>query len=76
VPFSLWEISGDSIFVIPVNTMLIALGLRVLFCKLKLEIMKTVLFTLLGLLYLTSAIGLILYTTASDLELLKMNFFL
>ena len=72
----MWEISGNSVFVIPANTLLIAAGLRALFCKMQLDLMKTLLFTFLGILYLTSAIGLALYSTAADLELLKLSFFL
>ncbi len=73
---TLWKISGNSIFLIPANTSLIAFGLRLLFCKLELELMRTILFLIIGILYLTSTIGLIQYVVHAKLDLLKEFFFL
>ncbi|CDW79620.1 UNKNOWN [Stylonychia lemnae] len=74
--FSLWEVSANSVFVIPVNSILIAAGLRLLFCKIQLEAMKISLIAILFLLYVTSMIGMTLYASQTNQDLFKQNFFL
>eukprot|EP00347_Sterkiella_histriomuscorum_P023908 403332969 len=73
---SLWEISSSSVIIIPLNSFFIALGLRLLFCKIQLEIMKFSLIALLFMLYVSSMIGLTLYSSQSNTDLFKQNFFL
>jgi len=73
---SLWEVSGNSIFVMPVNTLLIAVSLRILFCKIKIEAMKIFLIFMLVVLYITSLIGIILYSTAANQDIFKQTYFL
>lgn len=68
---SLWEVSASSVIIIPLNSFLIALGLRMLFCKMKLEIMKFSLIAILFLLYITSMIGLTLYSSQGNSDLFK-----
>lgn len=75
--FYLWEGSNYSVFVIPVNTIFVCLGLRILFCKLHSELMKVILILDLLALYISSVIGLICYLIASsENDYFKTNFFL
>lgn len=73
---SLWELSAGSVMIIPLNSLFIASGLRLLFCKVRIEVMKYSLLVILLLLYVSSMIGLSLYSTQSNLDLFKQNFFL
>jgi O-antigen ligase len=77
--FYLWEGSSYSVFVIPINTLLISIGLRLLFCKLNVEVMKTILIVDLLLIYICTIIGLICYLIASSNpnngDNFKQNFF-
>ena len=73
---SLWELSAGSVIIIPLNSLFIASGLRLLFCKVRIEVMKYSLLVILLLLYVSSMIGLSLYSTQSNLDLFKQNFFL
>ena len=64
--FKLWEGSSYSVFVIPINTFLVFFGIRLLFCKLNLEVMKFILIIDLLLIYIFTLLGLILYLTATS----------
>jgi hypothetical protein len=59
--FYLWEGSSYSVFIIPINTFLICLGMRMLFCKLNIEVLKLILIIDLLLIYISTLLGLILY---------------
>ena len=60
ISFNIWQVSANSIFVIPANTILIAAGLRMLFCQFHIEIMKLLMLLILLTLFVTSVIGMIL----------------
>ena len=78
--FRLWEGSSYSVFVIPINTFLVCLGIRLLFCKMNFEVMKFILIIDTLLIYIFTILGLILYLTASSQpdkgENFKQHFFL
>ena len=63
--FNLWEGSSFAVFVIPINTFLIFSGIRMLFCKLNIEVLKLILIIDLLLIYVSTILGLILYLIAS-----------
>lgn len=64
--YYLWEGSYYSVFVIPINTGLICFALRLLFCKVHVELMKVMLMVDLVLLYIFSCLGLICYLISSS----------
>lgn len=72
--FNLWEGSSYAVFVIPINTFLICLGMRLLFCKINVEVMKFILIIDLLLIYVSTILGLILYLTASQSASNASNF--
>lgn len=65
--FRLWEGSSYSVFIIPINTFLVCLAIRLLFCKLNFEVMKFILIIDVLLIYIFTILGLILYLTATYL---------
>lgn len=60
----LWTVSNFSVFVIPSNTFLISIALRILFCKLHYEYTKVALLVLLAGLYVSTGLGLVSYVQA------------
>jgi len=79
--YFLWSGSCYSVFAIPINTALIGIALRLVFCKLHPELLKSFLILLLLGTYLSTLLGLIGYlmSTQGDPpsnELFKQHFFL
>jgi hypothetical protein len=75
--YYLWSGSCYSVFTIPVNTSLIAFGLRLIFCKIHTELLKPLLVMVLLGVYLSTLLGLIGYIMSTqDSELFKQSFFL
>ncbi len=72
----LWTVSNFSVFVIPSNTFLISIALRILFCKLHYEYTKVLLLVLLAGLYVSTGLGLVSYVQAPQQDYFKQNFFL
>ena len=62
--YFLWSVSCYSVFTIPINTVLIAGGLRLVFCKLHVELLKSMLIIILLFTYLSTLLGLIGYILA------------
>jgi hypothetical protein len=59
--YYMWSGSCYSVFIIPVNTALIAFGLRMIFCKLHTELLKPLLVLILLGVYLSTLLGLLGY---------------
>ena len=75
--YYLWSGSCYSVFTIPINTALIGIGLRLVFCKLHPELLKSFLIVLLLGTYLSTILGLIGYMLSTqESENFKQQFFL
>jgi hypothetical protein len=75
--YYLWSGSCYSVFTIPINTVLIGIGLRLIFCKLHPELLKSFLVILLLGTYLSTILGMIGYMLSTqESEYFKQQFFL
>ena len=72
----MWDVTQHSLFIVPLLTCLIAIGIRTLFCKFNLELMKVFMMLQIFLIYVFTLIALLLYISIEDIELFKQKFFL
>ena len=62
IPLELWEASNNVLFIVPLNTFLIAMTFRIFFCKMNIWIIKTFLFLLIFGIYVSDSVAIVMYS--------------